>query len=95
MGLESIYEPKTKEQRDKDYYKKNSKTKINKSKEKYQKSLKEKGKITEKEKISRRRAKIKDLMAQGLKQKDICLQMNISKLTYIRERKYLKEQGLI
>ncbi|EOU1929058.1 DNA-binding response regulator, partial [Clostridium perfringens] len=39
--------------------------------------------------------KIKALLDKGLKQKDICLQLNISKLTYIRDRKFLKEQGLI
>ena len=52
-------------------------------------------KISEKEKLSQRRAKIKDLLAEGLKQKDICSQLNISKDTYIRDRKYLREQGLI
>ena len=61
----------------------------------YQEKLKSEGKVSEKEKLSQRRAKIKDLLAEGLKQKDICLQLNISKDTYIRDRKYLKEQGLI
>ena len=64
-------------------------------KNKYQRKLKSEGKISEKEKLSQRRAKIKDLLAEGLKQEDICLQLNISKDTYIRDRKYLKEQGLI
>lgn len=80
LGLQSIYKIKTKEEIDKDYYKK---------------KLKLEGKVSEKEKLSQRRAKIKDLLAEGLKQKDICLQLNISKDTYIRDRKYLKEQGLI
>lgn len=61
----------------------------------YQEKLKSEGKVSEKEKLSQRRAKIKDLLAEGLKQKDICLRLNISKDTYIRDRKYLKEQGLI
>lgn len=61
----------------------------------YKEKLKLDGKVSEKEKLSQRRAKIKDLLAEGLKQKDICLQLNISKDTYIRDRKYLKEQGLI
>ena len=61
----------------------------------YQEKLKVEGKLTEKEKLSQRRAKIKDLLAEGLKQKDICLQLDISKPTYIRDRNYLKEQGLI
>ena len=64
-------------------------------KNRYLEKLKLDGKITEKEKLSQRRAKIKDLLAEGLKQKDICLRLNISKDTYIRDRKYLKEQGLI
>ena len=64
-------------------------------KNKYQRKLKSEGKISEKEKLSQRRAKIKDLLAEGLKQKDICSQLNISKDTYIRDRRYLREQGLI
>lgn len=64
-------------------------------KNKYQEKLKQDGKITEKEMISQRRLKIKDLLVEGLKQKDICSQLDISKDTYIRDRKYLKEQGLI
>ena len=64
-------------------------------KNKYQRKLKSEGKISEKEKLSQRRAKIKDLLAEGLEQKDICLELNISKRTYIRDRQYLKEQGLI
>ena len=61
----------------------------------YQEKLKLEGKVSEKDKISERRAKIKDLLVEGLEQKDICLLLNISKRTYIRDRKYLKEQGLI
>ena len=64
-------------------------------KNKYQEKLRADGKVSEKDKIAERRAKIKDLLAEGLKQKDICSQLNISKDTYIRDRKYLKEQGLI
>ena len=52
-------------------------------------------KQSEKDKIAERRAKIKDLLAQGLKQKDICSQLDISKPTYVRDRNFLKEQGLI
>lgn len=80
LGLESIYKPKTREERNKDYY---------------NKSLKKQGKITEDEKISRRRTKIKDLLSEGLSQKDICLMMKISKRNCIRDIKALKEQGLI
>ena len=64
-------------------------------KNKYLEKLKSEGKISEKEKISQRRQKIKALLAEGLLQKDICNKLKISKDTYIRDRKYLKEQGLI
>ncbi|MEN8435948.1 DNA-binding response regulator (plasmid) [Clostridium septicum] len=64
-------------------------------KNRYLEKLKANGKIKEKERISQRRVKIKDLLLKGLEQKDICLRLNISKRTYIRDRKYLKEQGLI
>ena len=80
LGLQSIYKIKTRKEIEKDYYKK---------------KLKLEGKVSEKEKLSQRREKIKDLLVEGLEQKDICLLLNISKRTYIRDRKYLKEQGLI
>lgn len=64
-------------------------------KNKYQEKLRADGKVSEKDKIAERRAKIKDLLAQGLKQKDICSQLDISKPTYVRDRNFLKEQGLI
>ena len=51
--------------------------------------------MNEKEKISQRREKIKDLLDEGLKQKDICLLLNISKPTYVSDRNFLKEQGYI
>lgn len=76
---------------DKEYKRRNNEY----NKKKYKEKLKEEGKLTEKEKLSQRRAKIKDLLDEGLKQKDICLRLNISKATYIRDRNYLKEQGLI
>ena len=64
-------------------------------KNKYQEKLRADGKVSEKDKISQRREKIKALLEQGFKQKDICLLLNISKPTYVRDRNYLKEQGLI
>lgn len=79
LGLESIYKIKTRQEIER---------------EKYQKKLKSEGKLSEKDKIAERRAKIKDLLAQGLKQKDICSQLDISKPTYVRDRNFLKEQGL-
>lgn len=61
----------------------------------YKNKLRESGKLTKKEQISERRAKVKDLLGKGLKQKDIISKLEISKDTYISDRKYLKEQGLI
>lgn len=65
------------------------------NKKKYQEKLKIQGKMSEKEKISKRRAKIKDLLDKGLKQKEIYISLNISKRTCINDIKYLKEQGLL
>lgn len=95
LGLQSLYKTKTKEESNKEFYNRN-KSKLRKEKRvKYKEELKAEGKLTKKEQITERRAKIKDLLAKGLTQKDICLQLDISKRTYIRDREYLKEQGLI
>ena len=51
--------------------------------------------LTEKEKISQRREKILDLLAEGLTQKEIYTLMNISKRTCINNVNFLKGQGLI
>ena len=91
LGLESIFKIKTRQEIEKDYYKRKREYK----KKKYQENLRVEGKVSEKEKISQRREKIKDLLDKGLKQKDICLQLDISKPTYVRDRNFLKEQGLI
>ena len=61
----------------------------------YENKLKKEGKLTEKEKISQRRKKIKDLLDKGLMRKDICLTLDISIKTYKRDVKFLKEQGVI
>ena len=104
INLLEISEEEQKEMKtiiSKDEYKRRKRLRNNKSynsekaKEKYKDKLKESGKITKEEEISQRRIKIKDLLAKGLKQKDICLKLNISKDTYLRDRKYLKEQSLI
>ena len=91
LGLESIFKIKTQEEWNKDYYKRNS----NERKKKYKEKLKSDGKATEKEKILQRRQKVKALLQQGFKQKDIYLMLNISKRTCISDVKFLKEQGLI
>ena len=91
LGLESIYKIKTQEEWNKDYYNRNSDDR----KKKYKEQLKSEGKVSEKEKLSQRRAKIKDLLAKGLKRKDICSLLDISIKTYKRDISFLKEQGLI
>lgn len=91
--MKTIISKEEYKRRDREYQKKNYDSKN--AKAKYKNKLKQSGKITKEEEISLRRAKIKDLLIKGLKQKDICMQLNISKDTYLRDRKYLKEQGLI
>lgn len=100
LHLENILSRKEYNRRDRVYQKKNyigekAEYKKEKRKELYRQQLKQDGKLIEKDKIAQRRAKIKDLLDEGLKQKDICSQLNISKITYVRDRNYLKEQGLI
>lgn len=65
------------------------------NKKNYQEHLKTQGKLSKKEEISQRREKIKDLLGQGLKRKNICLELDISIKTYKRDIQFLKEQGLI
>lgn len=79
--------------RDREYQKRNYDSE--KAKKNYQEKLKSQGKLSEKEKISQRRMIIKDLLAEGLLQKDICDRLNISKRNCIRDINFLKEQGLI
>ena len=64
-------------------------------KNRYLEQLQAQGKLTEKEKISQRRQKIKDLLAEGLSQKEIYTSLKISKRTCIYDIKFLKEQGEI
>ena len=56
-------------------------------KNKYQEKLRADGKVSEKDKISQRREKIKALLEQGFKQKEIYLSLNISKRTCINDIK--------
>ena len=48
----------------------------------YQEQLTAQGKLSKKEEISQRRVKIKDLLEQGLTQKEIYTLMTISKRTW-------------
>ncbi|CEK35467.1 DNA-binding response regulator [Paraclostridium sordellii 8483] len=65
------------------------------NKKNYLEKLIAQGKVTEKEKISKRRAKIKDLLGEGLQRKVICSILQISIKTYKRDIQFLKKQGQI
>lgn len=100
LHLTNIMSRKESNRRDRVYQKNNyigdkAEYKRQKRKQAYQEQLKLEGKQTEKDKISCRRQKIKDLLSKGLKQKDICIQLDISKRTCLYDIKYLQEHGLI
>lgn len=65
------------------------------NKNKYKEKLKAEGKLSKKEEVNIRREKIKDLLAEGLSQKEIYSLLKISKRTCVNDVKFLKEQGLI
>lgn len=92
LELQSIYKPKTREEWDRDYYKKNSKTKINKSKEQYKNSLKEKGRLSKKEELEILRQKIKSLLNKGFSQKEIAISLDIPLRTIQRRISEIKKQ---
>ena len=92
LGLESIFKIKTRQEIEKDYYKRNSQNK----KKKYQEKLKETGKTTKKEELKITREKIKSLRKQGLKNREIMIMLGISSTTtFERHISYLKKNGLI
>ena len=64
-------------------------------KNRYLAKLKSDGKLSKKEEVNIRREKIKDLLAEGLSQKEIYSLLKISKRTCVNDVKFLKEQGLI
>ena len=65
------------------------------NKNKYKEKLKAEGKLSKKKEVKIRREKIKDLLAEGLSQKEIYSLLKISKRTCINDVKFLKEQDLI
>lgn len=85
----------TQEEWNKDYYKRNSENRKEAEKKKYQEKLRADGKVSKKQEIEKRRKKIKALLEQDFKRKDICSQLDISIKTYKRDISFLKEQGLI
>ena len=73
----------------------NSENRKEDEKKKYQEKLRADGKVSKKQEIEKRRKKIKALLEQDFKRKDICSQLDISIKTYKRDISFLKEQGLI
>lgn len=63
-------------------------------KNRYMENLQEQGKLTREEKNNLIRAKIKSLLAEGLIQKEIALQLNVSLKTVNRHIKYLKNKNV-
>ena len=92
LGLESIYEPKSREERNKDYYKKNDKKLIENEKVKYKNKLKAKGKLTKKEELEILRQKIKSLLNKGFSQKEIAISLDIPLRTIQRRISEIKKQ---
>ena len=82
-----------KQVRDRIYQKKNYDS--DKAKKNYQEQLKTQGKLSKKEEISQRRAKIKSLKEKGFKNKDIRIELDLAESTLKRHITYMKKNGLI
>lgn len=67
----------------------------NKAKKNYQEQLKTQGKLSKKEEISQRRAKIKSLRKQGFKNKEIALMLELPIKTLERHITIMKKDGLL
>ena len=61
----------------------------------YREKLKLQGKITKKEELELLRAKIKSLRAKGLKNNEICIELDIPQSTLKRHITYMKKNGLL
>ena len=110
LGLESIFESKSKElinkeyyneNKDKikiynkDYYEKNKKDISDKRKQKYQEKLKRESKLSKKEEKEILKQKIISLKQQGLLNKEIAFDLKISIKTIERYITQLKKEGLL
>ena len=82
-----------KQVRDRIYQKKNYDS--DKAKKNYQEQLKTQGKLSKKEEISQRRAKIKSLRKQGFKNKEIALMLELPIKTLERHITIMKKDGLL
>lgn len=81
LGLESIFKIKTRQEIEKDYYKK---------------KLKSEGKRSKKEELEQTRKKIKSLREKGLKNKEVMQMLGItSTTTFERHITYMRKNGLL
>lgn len=80
LGLESIFKIKTREERNSNYYKR---------------KLKSEGKMSKKDELDKTRAKIKSLKEKGLKNKEICIELDLAESTLKRHITYMKKNGLL
>lgn len=109
LYLESIFEVKSKELVNKEYYEdnkqellklsrqyyQNNKDKISeKRKSKYKEKLKQEGKLSKQEEKEMIKNKIKDLLAEGLLQKQIAIELNLSIPTIKRYVSLIKKEEL-
>lgn len=109
LYLESIFEIKSKEVVNKEYYEdnkqeilkssreyyENNKDRINeKRKSKYKEKLKQEGKVSKQEEKEKIKNKIKDLLGEGLLQKQIAIELNLSISTIKRYISIIKKEEL-
>lgn len=80
LELQSIYKPKTREDRNKDYYKN---------------KLKSQSKLSKKEELEVLREKIKAFRQKGFKNKELCIELNIPLKTLERHITYMRKNGLL
>lgn len=77
----------------KEYYQENREGINEKSKNRYKEKLKEEGKLTKEQQLQITYKKIKSLLEQGLKQKEIAIQLKLGIATVKRHIKFIKENS--
>lgn len=92
--LKTLVNLNEKNKRRREKYKENKIEISKRRKEEYKNKLKEQGKLTREEQNNLIRAKIKSLLDEGFKQKNISLQLEIGIATVKRHIKYIKENGI-
>lgn len=92
--LKILIDVDEKNKRRREKYKKNKDEISKKRKEEYKNKLKKQGKLSKQEQLQITYGKIKSLLDEGFKQKDIALQLGIGLRTVKTHIKYIKENGL-